>query len=288
MNAGEIPLTRQFSITRVTSGSVERVSDTVAAEEPLGIRISYWFKDARASESLALTMRTPGADRELVAGFLLTEGVIRNREDLQDLRFLGGERSDEVLAELGKDVDVEIWRLARNAFVNSSCGICGKQYREAMAQEIPHRQREELIFDAAYLRILPDRLRDSQQGFAQTGGLHAAALVGLDGRIETVFEDIGRHNALDKLIGSCLLNDVPLDRRALFLSSRSSYELVQKTAVAGAPILATVGGASSLAIEAARQCGITLIGFVRAGHFNIYSGEWRINYRENEASIPPK
>ncbi len=252
--------------------------DAVAAEEPLAIRISYWFKDAQLTKNLAVTMRTPGNDRELAVGLLHSEGVIRSAGDLVELRALGGEPSNEILAALGSDVDFEGWRLSRNGFVSSSCGVCGKRNREAIAQDVPALAPNGLKVSAELIEKLPALLRDQQQGFAQTGGLHAAALVTAEGKVEAAFEDIGRHNALDKLIGSAVLSGLtPLSERILFLSSRSSFELIQKAAMAGAPVMATVGGPSSLAIETARDLNMTLIGFVRDGRFNIYSGEWRVN-----------
>jgi FdhD protein len=223
-------------------------------------------------------MRTPGHDRALVAGLLLSEGVIRGSEDLSALRPLGSEPSNEILAELSRGVDFEAWRVARNGFVSSSCGVCGKRSREALPPAPVSVGEDNLRIDAAFIEKLPNLLIEKQQGFAQTGGLHAAALVTREGVVEAVFEDIGRHNALDKLLGwSVLNNGIPLRDHILFLSSRSSFELIQKAAMAGAPLLATVGGPSSLAIETARAQGITLVGFVREARFNVYSGDWRIN-----------
>lgn len=271
-------LVRRFSVKRVNENQSERVLDDVANEEPLEMRMSYWFKDVQMFESLAVTMRTPGHDRELVAGFLLSEGVIRSREDLSDLRSLGTAPSNEILAELSKNADFDAWKVSRRSVVNSSCGICGKRTREAITNQIPRKINGNLRVDRSLISKLPDLLRERQEGFAKTGGLHAAALVNAAGEIEAVFEDIGRHNALDKLIGDCVLNRrIPLHDHLLFLSSRSSFELVQKALMAGAPILTTVGGPSSLAIETAREHSLTLIGFIRSGHFNIYSGEWRID-----------
>ncbi len=278
MEPGESSLVRRFSVKRIGKTEAERVVDTVAAEEPLEIRVSYWFKDARIADSLALTMRTPGHDRELAAGFLFSEGIVREREHILELRPLGSEPSNEIVAELSKDVEIESWRLARNTFVNSSCGVCGKRSRDAIRQPITDRSMDSFRVGAALVAKVPGLVRDQQRGFAKTGGLHAAALVNTAGVVEKVFEDIGRHNALDKLIGWCALNDrVPLAESVLFMSSRSSFELVQKTVMAGAPVLATVGGPSSLAIETAREYGVTLLGFVRDERFNIYSGEWRID-----------
>jgi FdhD protein len=270
-------LIRRFTVKRVSDDRSEQILDDVAHEQPLAMHVSYCFKDVQMSQDLSVTMRTPGHDRELAAGFLLSEGVIRSRADLFELRALGPDPSNEILAELSRDVDFEAWKLTRRSIVNSSCGICGKRSLQAIASQIPGPINGNLRVDRTFITQLPDLLRERQQGFAKTGGLHAAALVNDAGEIEALFEDIGRHNALDKLIGHCVLNDrLPLCDNLLFLSSRSSFELVQKAATAGAPILATVGGPSSLAIEAAREHSLTLIGFIRTGHFNVYSGEWRI------------
>ena len=278
MDTSEASLVRRFSVKRVEQSGTERVMDTVAAEEPLEIRVRHWVKEAPASESLAVTMRTPGHDRELAVGFLVSEGIARNRRDIVDLRALGTEPSNEIVVELAKDVDFESWRAARSTLISSSCGICGKRNQAAVAQEIPPRAADRLHVTRSLIERLPALVARAQRGFAQTGGLHAAALICAEGELVRVFEDIGRHNALDKLIGWVLLEDrLPLQDEILFLSSRSSFELLQKCAMSGARVLATVGGPSSLAIEAAREFGITLIGFVRDGRFNIYSGEWRID-----------
>ncbi len=272
------PTVRQFSIRRVEDGASLRAIDTVVAEEPLEIHVRHWFKDTAITEAFATTMRTPGSESELAAGLLLSEGVIYRHEDIVSLRLLGSEASNEILVELSKDVDFESWRVARNGIMSSSCGICGKRSAEAIIQQLRPRVEDRLTIPLSLIQRLPDLLQARQAGFAQTGALHAAALVASTGEIEAVFEDIGRHNALDKLVGWCVLNDrIPLSDRLLFLSSRSSFELVQKAAMAGAPMLATIGGSSSLAIETAREIGATLVGFIRGERFNIYSGEWRIH-----------
>jgi FdhD protein len=251
--------------------------DHVAPEEPLAILVRHWQKDACVTESLAVTMRTPGHDKELAVGLLLSEGVIRRREDLADVRVLGSEPSNELLVELTQGVDFDAWRLARNGFVSSSCGVCGKRARESLQQDMPPVAPDQFRVAPGIIHDLPAALREHQKAFLETGSLHAAALATGSGKIEAVFEDIGRHNALDKLIGWAALHaQTPLRERLLFLSSRGSFELVQKAAMAGAPMLATVGGPSSLAIETARELQMTLIGFVRGERFNVYAGEWRI------------
>jgi FdhD protein len=269
---------RRVSIKRILRSGPERVLDEVPVEEPLSIRVAHWFKDVQLTEGLSVTMRTPGHDRELAAGFLFAEGIVQHSRDILELRPLGGEPSNEILAVLAKDVDLEIWRTARSGFVNSSCGVCGKRSREAITQAAPLSGPDHFCVSASVVEMLPALLGERQRGFIATGGLHAAALATADGMIEAVFEDIGRHNALDKLIGWALLNGaLPWRYRLVFLTSRGSFELVQKAAAAGAPVLATVGGPSSLAIETARDCQMTLIGFVRDARFNVYSGDWRIH-----------
>jgi FdhD protein len=277
MPAVESSLVRRYSVKRLNQGQSERIVDTVAVEEPLEIRVSYWFKDQHLTRSLTVTMRTPGHDRELAAGLLLAEGIIRQKRDLDGLHVLGPAPSNEIVAELAKGVDFESWRAERSGFVSSSCGVCGKRTREAIATQLRPPAQDEFRIRASLIERLPDLLRERQAGFAQTGGLHAAALANSDGAIECAFEDIGRHNALDKSIGHSLLNGrIPLRQCIVCMSSRGSFELVQKAAMAGAPALVTVGGPSSLAIETARDCGMTLVGFVRDKRFNIYSGDWRV------------
>ena len=267
-----------MSVKRILRSGPERVLDEVPVEEPLSIRVSHWFKDVQVTENLSVTMRTPGNDRELAAGFLFAEGIVQHPQDLLELRPLGGEASNEILAVLAKDVDFEDWRAARSGLVTSSCGVCGKRSREAIAQAAPLSGQDHFSVSASLMEMLPGLLGERQRGFRATGGLHAAALATADGVIEAVFEDIGRHNALDKLVGQALLNGtLPWRDRVVFLTSRGSFELVQKAAAAGAPILATVGGPSSLAVETARDCQMTLLGFVRDARFNVYSGDWRVH-----------
>jgi FdhD protein len=268
----------RFSVKRIDRGNEERIVDAVAVEEPLAIYLTYWAKERRVTDSLAVVMRTPGHDVELAAGYLLGEGVIRSRRDIIDLQMLGPGNGGEVRVELAPTVDVDAWRLSRTNLVASSCGICGKRWLQVAAPDESLCYTDDgLRIDAALVARLPGLLRSRQEGFAQTGGLHAAALVSAGGRLEAEFEDIGRHNALDKVVGSALLAEqLPLVGKILFLSSRGSYELVQKAVAAGASVLATVGGPSSLAIASARHWGLTLLGFVRGERFNLYAGDWRL------------
>ncbi len=269
--------TRPFRVRRIESGASSSFTDVVAVEEPLEIRLSYSFKSARRTDSAAVTMRTPGDERELAAGFLLSEGIIEKAADILEIRTLGATGCNEVLVELSPDVDVESWRLRRSTLLSSACGLCGKRtldsipFSSATVGEGPYLSSE-------FIGRLPSLLSGHQADFSKTGGLHAAAVVRPDGELEALYEDIGRHNALDKLIGHCLLEDrVPLADRIIFMSSRGSFELVQKSLAAGCAILATIGAPSSLAIEFARDRKQTLIGFVRDSYFNLYSGEWRIH-----------
>lgn len=271
-------MVQPFQIERIEDGARRRVSDTVACEEPLQVRVQYWFKGVLRTAPLAVTMRTPGHDAQFAAGLLLSEGVIERREDIVEIRSLGIEPSNEILVTVHERVDVDARVLSRNGPLNASCGICGKRSVESIAATVNRLPPQDgLRLTREQMTSMPHLLRSHQEGFGQTGGLHAAALFNGNGELQSVFEDIGRHNALDKLIGCELLNGrTPLSNRVLFLTSRSSFELVQKATRAGAPVLATVGGPSSLAIETARACGLTLIGFVRDERFNVYAGEWRI------------
>jgi len=269
---------RGFEIKRYKDGIVERALDSIAAEEPLAIRVLHWRKDSQHAENLAVTMRTPGADRELAIGLLLTEGVIQSAAGIAEVRAIGMEPSNEVLVELARHVDFDEWRQRRNGFVSSSCGVCGKASVEQIELVIPRAAAPEWRVNAGFIEALPGILDKHQPTFHQTGGVHAAALVSLDGTLVSLFEDIGRHNALDKVIGSATLSDLlPLDRHVVFMSSRGSFELIQKAAMAGVQMLASVGGPSSLAVETARTLGITLVSFVRDRRFNVYSGDWRLS-----------
>ncbi len=246
--------------------------DTVAIEEPLEIRVG--------GRSVAVTMRTPGHDRELAAGFLLTERVLRQRDDLLDLlvcRELPEAASGNIVeAVLAPGVAVDWSRLTRHVFTASSCGLCGKSTIEAVFQTLSPVDAGP-SFDAEMLASLPQQLRQAQPGFSATGGLHATALVGPDGHLVVVREDVGRHNAMDKVLGHALLDGrLPLADHALLVSGRVSFELVQKALTAGVPLIAGIGAPSSLAIECARRGGQTLVGFLRQDRMNIYAGAERV------------
>lgn len=255
-----------------TGAAPSASSDAVAVEEPLEIRV--------ADRSVAVTMRTPGHDRELAAGFLLTEGVIRSADDLLDIvpcrDQAGGESGNVINAIPAPTLAVNFERLTRHVFSSSSCGVCGKATLDAVAQAFPP-VTSDVRFDPAMLAKLPERLRAEQPVFAATGGLHACALFDADGKISLVREDVGRHNALDKILGRTLLDrQLPLARAGLLLSGRVSFELVQKALAAGIPLIAGIGAPSSLAIECAERGGQTLVGFLRGDRFNVYTGAHRL------------
>jgi FdhD protein len=250
--------TVRLEVTREPDGRTEL--DAVAVEEPLEIRIG--------GEPIAVTMRTPGHDEELALGFCVSEGIPATA---------AAPPAD--LAANTIEVEAAAFdraRVQRSFYTSSSCGVCGKGALQAVAVEAP-RVESRLAVPAARVAGLPDRLRAAQGGFEATGGLHATGLFDRDGGLLCVREDVGRHNALDKVIGWALLEGrLPLADSLLCVSGRLSFELVQKAAVAGAPLLAGVGAPSSLAVELARDRGITLCGFVRGGHFNVYSEAWRV------------
>ena len=268
--------------------------DLLAVEEPLEIQLGYERRGWRVHKSVSITMRTPGADAQLAAGFLFTEGIVTDGAQI-DAIHAEGENITRV--ELKDGVPVDLQRLERHFYTTSSCGVCGKSSIAAL--NVGGRKlsvADGPVFDAATIHGLSAKLRDTQAVFEQTGGLHAAALFDPAGRLLDVREDVGRHNAVDKLIGGQLLagEPVPFADRLLFVSARASFELVQKALAAGIPILAAVGAPSSLAVELAQAHGMTLLGFVRNGRFNIYTGEGRIRAsangdykREATASDPP-
>ena len=248
----------EVDVVRLPQGGRER--DRVAAEEPLEIRIG--------GSPVAVTMRTPGNDEELALGFCLSEGL--RPESAAPPGDLAANAVDVVAS--GFDPA----RLQRSFYTSSSCGVCGKGALEAVAVEAP-RVESRLRVSLGVVASLPQRLREEQAAFAVTGGLHASGLFDMDGNVVCVREDVGRHNALDKVIGWAYLQGLlPLASRVLCVSGRLSFELVQKAAVAGCPVLVAVGAPSSLAVELATDRGVTLCGFVREGKANVYTEPWRI------------
>ena len=270
-------------INKVGNDSLQSRADHVAVEEPLEIRLGYSTPDGRAARSVSITMRTPGDDQQLAAGFLYTESIVRRASDITSIDPCGPPAPDSgnhnvVRVELGPDVEVDLGRLQRHFYTTSSCGVCGKTSLDALrviGAEPMH--DNELAFDKKVLIAVPDSLRASQDTFEKTGGLHAAAAFSSKGDLIVTMEDVGRHNAVDKVIGSLLLEDrLPASDLGIIVSGRASFELMQKTLIAGMPLLAAVSAPSSLAVQLAQDFGMTLIGFLRGDTFNIYSGEQRV------------
>jgi len=268
------------------NGSHGSATDMLAIEEPLEIRLQWDEGGEPRLTTVAVTMRTPGCDGELAAGYLFTEGILRDRRQIVELRSC---RAGSVRVVLAAGAQVELSRLERHSYTSSSCGMCGKTSAAALrvTSAFPlHNQWAQV--DEALIRSLPARLRRAQEGFDVTGGLHASALFDLEGRLLISREDVGRHNALDKVIGAELLADrLPAHDRILIVSGRVSFELVQKALMAGIPIVAAIGAPSSLAMQVAREAGMTLLGFVRADRFNVYSGGERLGDGQNSRSRVP-
>ncbi|MBI3895560.1 MAG: formate dehydrogenase accessory sulfurtransferase FdhD [Acidobacteria bacterium] len=260
------------SVCEWQDARVRRFLDYLAREEPLEIRVG--------NHPLCVTMRTPGHDLELATGFLVTEGLIQRRDQIADLR----QGIDEKGQELGNVVQIELAgveidraRMQRNFFATSSCGICGKASIEAVRVRGIGCPNQSLRVDAEVLYGLPDKLRAAQTIFGRTGGLHAAGIFDTSGELIALREDVGRHNAVDKVVGWALLQGrLPLAHHLLMVSGRGGFEIVQKALVAGFPLLACVSAPSSLAVQSARQLGLTLVGFLRGKRFLVYAGEERI------------
>lgn len=271
--------TASVAIERVQGQHRAPAQDLLAIEEPLEIRVEFWHEGRLRRQSLSVTMRTPGHDFELAAGFLLGEGIVRGPADLVRLEHCGQgpARGNVVRVELARDVQLDVAKLQRNFYTTSSCGVCGKASLEALGVSGCTVVTTAQPFRTQALHGLPEQMRSTQAVFQSTGGLHAAGLFTPDGRLEAVREDVGRHNAVDKLIGSRLLNDqVPLSGQGLLLSGRASFEIVQKAVVAGIPLIAAVGAPSSLAVQTAEAFGLTLVGFLRDNRFNVYAGGDRL------------
>jgi FdhD protein len=273
------PRQETLAITRVSSTGSVLDGDAITIEEPLEIRLAAPGLD---EFPLAITMRTPGNDNELALGFLYTEGIIRSRDELVTVEHCRPPSGDEgihnsirVVLGVGNTFDPAL--LERHFYMSSSCGVCGKTSIEAVMNNSQIKVPQSLTLTAEQVQQLPILLRDQQSEFSATGGIHASGLIGPTGNLLRVREDVGRHNAMDKLIGSLLLdNDLPLGANGVVLSGRASFELVQKAAIAGAQIIVAIGPPSSLAVALAEQTGITLAGFVRDNQFNLYSHAHRL------------
>ena len=286
------PRTVRASISRFRKGALARRRDLVTVEEPLEIRVEWWQARQWVTRSVAVTMRTPGDDFELAAGFLFSEGLVTSPDQIQKIAYCGDDGPTEfnvVTVRLMKGVAFDPDLIDRNFYMTSSCGVCGKATLEAIEiregcafpkVESEGGGKEDLNVDSQVLASLPDRLRESQPVFDRTGGLHAAGLFRADGSLQLLREDVGRHNAVDKVVGRTFLaGELPLNHRIMIVSGRTSYEIMQKALAAGLPFVASVGAPSSLAVEVAQRFRMTLAGFVREGGFNIYSEPGRVKER---------
>jgi len=278
--------TQSLIVHSFKKGQITQREDLLATEEPLEIRIQY----QTITKNIAVTMRTPGYDFELAAGFLLTEGIITSNAQIDSIDYIKARKKASlgniVLVKLVGEVIINLKKLERNFYVSSSCGVCGKGSIEAVQTcEGQHFIEASWVIESSVLLGLPARLREAQAIFEQTGGLHAAAIFGLDGQLQILKEDVGRHNALDKVIGAALLNEgLPFGKHILLVSGRASFELVQKAAMAGIGMLVAVGAPSSLAVELADEMGITLVGFLKSERFNCYTHPQRIKLKPSTLS----
>ncbi|WNI18647.1 formate dehydrogenase accessory sulfurtransferase FdhD [Actinacidiphila sp. ITFR-21] len=270
-------VTERRRVLRIRDGAAGYRADTLVAEEPLEIRLN--------GRPLAITMRTPGDDFALATGFLVSEGVLASAEEVASVVYCAGATADGVNTynvvdvALAPGVPLPDITLERNVYTTSSCGLCGKASLDAVrtATRLPIAEPDGAWLTPALLAALPDRLRAEQAVFDRTGGLHAAALFTRDGELLDVREDVGRHNAVDKLVGRALRDGrLPLADRILMVSGRASFELAQKAVMAGIPVLAAVSAPSSLAVDLATESGLTLVGFLRGSSMNVYAGEARI------------
>ena len=272
---------KNINVTKITETGTEQKPDLLAVEEPLEIRIGFGPLGDRQQNSLSVTMRTPGHDFELTVGFLFTEGIIQHIDQVESVKYCEdvGKQEEEgnvVRVELKPEVQIDFEKLQRHFYTSSSCGVCGKSSIESVKVAC-QQLADGFSIPASLIHQLPDKLRKAQTVFEYTGGLHAVGLFNKTGELILLREDVGRHNALDKAIGAMVLKkQVPLSDYALLVSGRASFELVQKAAIAGIPILAAVGAPSSLAVALAKDSGMTLLGFVRHERFNIYCGDQRI------------
>lgn len=266
----------QVMITALGEGRRTERPDLVAGEEPLEIRLEG---PSEPAEPVAVTMRTPGHDFELAVGFLLGEGLLADQSDLRTVKYCDlpeGDPQAYNVVTVASSRPVEVGRRQRHAVVHASCGVCGIATLDELKDRCPSVPEGEAI-PASLLAALPTRLRARQRVFSETGGLHAAGIFDARGSALAVREDVGRHNAVDKLVGwAAMQRRLPLARSVLVVSGRVSFEIVQKAAVAGIPVLVAVSAPSSLAVATAKALGMTLVGFVREGRANLYAGAWRI------------
>lgn len=284
--------THSVQIIKINAAASTPATDTLAIEEPLEIRLEHGHEGHRQVQNISVTMRTPGHDAELATGFLFTEGIIKSPDDIASARhaFIACAENKEnvVQVSLNPEIVPHLQNAERNFYTTSSCGVCGKGSIDAIrtVSSFAGQPEDQDTIQADILYQLPVILRRHQRVFDNTGGLHASALFTTTGELLLLREDVGRHNALDKLIGAALkYNWLPLRQAVLLLSGRASFELVQKAAMAGISIIAAVGAPSSLAVQLAEEFHITLIGFLRDERFNIYTGAHRVTVSGYEPAI---
>lgn len=264
-------------IVRINGYNAEELDDQLAVEEPLEIQIAFRAEGQKERKSISVTMRTPGNDPELAAGFLFTEGIIHSKSQIDGIANSPFDEN-KVVVTFSAGVEPKLGSLERNFYTTSSCGVCGKASIDAIkTRSVYAHAREEWILKKEVLYRLVEQIVRHQNTFETTGGLHASALFDISGQFLMLREDVGRHNALDKVIGAALLTgELPLNKHILLLSGRASFELIQKAAMAGIGMVAAIGAPSSLAVQLAAESGITLVGFLKNDKFNIYTGHHRI------------
>jgi FdhD protein len=262
--------TASVDITRVTADGREQGEDFVAVEEPLEIRAAWQVDGEPREQNISVTMRTPGDDFDLAVGFLFTEGLVREGSEIESVRHWGS--PNQVRVALKPHARIDASKLDRHFYTTSSCGVCGKTSIDALYVVAQPLEVQEPL-DASVVRELPRALQEAQTAFQATGGVHGAALFDRTGKLLRLREDVGRHNAVDKVIGSYVREGAnPFRESILVVSSRGSFEIVQKAIVAGIGAIAFIGGPSSLAVDLARRFNVTMVGFVRDGRFNVYAG----------------
>ena len=269
--------TESIKIRKISAGIIRETEDELAIEEPLQIQLEYSTTAGMMRKNIAVTMRTPGYDKELAAGFLFTEGIINGKDQIDSIR-QSHDSDNKITVVFKENVKPRLHHSDRNFYTTSSCGICGKVSIDAISAVSLYKDVKDIInVPASLFHKLPSLLRKQQVVFESTGGLHASALFDLEGNFILLQEDIGRHNALDKLIGVAMMDDqLPLTNTILLLSGRASFELIQKAVMSGIKVVAAIGAPSSLAVDLARENNITLTGFLKNERFNIYSGDERV------------
>jgi FdhD protein len=276
--------TVNLNIHRVNNSALESKVDTIAIEEPLEIILKHYSDNAWIEDPLMVTMRTPGDDQSLISGLLFSEGLISNKDDIKDISPFGSNTSqhnvdNSMMVTLNQDCQVSLSELQRHFMVNSSCGVCGKGTLNSIEIAFePRIIKDAPMVNADLIPTLPNLLNNGQAQFAETGGVHASALFSANGEVLHLSEDVGRHNALDKLIGFCRMNNLlnPIEQFVM-CSGRIGFDIMQKILMSSISIVIGIGAPTSLAIDLAKKFDITLIGFIKKHKYNIYNGKWRIS-----------